>query len=357
MFQELKSLMNIFNPYESFMRIMVAIIIMAVVLLIRKRLTTALSKGAYKLTKIHIDEQRLLEIESYQKPLQWALVVFIFQILTYYVLPISLQVYFVKVPFSAIYLLLFGWGAGNLIDVLSKKHWENTENMNQTLFHLSFKVAKFILWAVIAVMILDQFGYNINGLLAGLGLGGLAVALAAQDTVSNLFGCVIIVVDKPFEINDWIQTSEIEGIVEEISFRSTRIRTFQNALVSMPNSKLSSSTITNWSKMEKRKLRFYINLTYSTTPQQIKVISQRIVDYLNSVNEIEKNSASVFFETMSSSSLDLRVDCAVSKVPINEFLEVREKVNYAVMNIVEEEKAGFAFPSQSIYIESMPKEN
>lgn len=349
------SLMNIVSSYEGILRILLAIILFVIVLVIRKNITKALSKWVYKLLKVRLDEQRLEEIESYQKPLQWMFIVLASQIIGHYVLPLSIQVLFFKIPFSTIYLVLFGLGAGNFIDALSKKHWDKSEAMNQTLLHLSFKVAKFLLWAVIAVMILDQFGYNINGLLAGLGLGGLAVALAAQDTVSNLFGCVIIVLDKPFEINDWIQTPDVEGIVEEISFRSTRVRTFQNALVSIPNSTLSSSIITNWSRMEKRKLRFYVNLTYSTTKEQLQNVAREIREYLDSQKDIEKGSAMVFFEEMSSSSLDLRVDCIILKSALKDFLTVREKINYAVMDIVNKEGAGFAFPSQSIYIESMPK--
>lgn len=349
------TMFGILSPYEVLIRTVIALVIVGVVFLNRTKFTSVLTKWFYKLTKIEMNEHREEEQISFQKQLQWIFVILALQVVTNLILPVTLQVYLAKIPFSAIYLVLFAWGATNLVDVLSHRNWNAAQSMNQTLLHLSFKVIKFLIWAVVAVMILDQFGYNINGLLAGLGLGGLAVALAAQDTVSNLFGCAIIVLDQPFEINDWIQTPDIEGIVEEISFRSTRIRTFQNALVSVPNSSLSNSIITNWSKMERRKLRFYVNLTYSTTKEQIQAISTKICDYLNSVEDIVDGSASVFFEEMSSSSLDLRVDCVVNHAGIKDFLRVREQVNYAVMDIVNEEGAGFAFPSQSIYIESMPK--
>lgn len=347
--------LDFLNPYQLIIRVCISVIVVAVIYLNKSKITAAITKWFYKLTKIEVNEHRAEEQISFQKQLQWMLVVFVVQLVVNFVLPLELQVYALKIPFSAIYLILFAWGASNFVDVLSHRHWNKAESMNATLLHLSFKVAKFLIWAVVAVMILDQLGYNINGLLAGLGLGGLAVALAAQDTVSNLFGCAIIVLDQPFEINDWIQTPDIEGIVEEISFRSTRIRTFQNALVSVPNSSLANSIITNWSKMERRKLRFYVNLTYSTTKEQIQSISTKICDYLNSVEDIVDGSASVFFEVMNSSSLDLRVDCVVNHAAMSEFLRVREQVNYAVMDIVNQEGAGFAFPSQSIYIESMPK--
>lgn len=349
------NLFTILSPYQILIRVAILVVVVGGVFLNRTKITSTLTKWFYKLTKIEMTEHHAEEMESFQKQLQWIFVVLSIQVMMNVLFPITTQTYLAKVPFSAIYLLLFAWGASNLVDVLSHRNWNATQSMNQTLLHLSFKVIKFLIWAVVAVMILDQFGYNINGLLAGLGLGGLAVALAAQDTVSNLFGCAIIVLDKPFEINDWIQTPDIEGIVEEISFRSTRIRTFQNALVSVPNSSLSNSIITNWSRMERRKLRFYVNLTYSTTKEQVQTISKRICDYLNSVEEIVDGSASVFFEVMNSSSLDLRVDCVVNDASLAVFLKVREQVNYAVMDIVNEEGAGFAFPSQSIYIESMPK--
>lgn len=263
------------------------------------------------------------------------------------------------IPFEAIYIILVGLFINNILEFLAiyykDQNGELAVNLSNTLLYMTCKVARVLVLIFLLGMVLSELGYDVSGIFAGLGLGGVAVALAAQDTISNLFGCVVILFDKPFEINDWIQTSDVEGIVEEISFRSTRIRTFQNAVVAVPNSSLANSLITNWSKMEERKLRFYINLTYSTKPEQIKAIKENVLAYLNSCSFVAEGSARVTFEELSASSLDLRVDAVITEKDIGPFLACREEINFKVIDIVNEHQGSFAFPSQSIYIEQMPE--
>lgn len=349
---------NIYGIDEGMIRliqIIVAIVFILLAFILRKKLTNFIVKTICRFLKLKADERLNKELEVIHKPLQWLITLFAIHISVLYILPISIQAFLTSIPWGVGYLLIVGWGIANFVDILSKRDWNTVGHMNKTLLHMTFKVVKYLIWALIVVMILDQFGFNINGLIAGLGLGGLAVALAAQDAVNNVFGCVVVILDKPFEIGDWIQTPDVEGTVEEISFRSTRVRTFQNALVSLPNSTIASSIITNWSKRNKRKLLFYVNLTYATSQEQVQNIVTKINDYLVSLPEIESDSIIVGFETMSSSSLDIKVDCMVLKNDGKLFLEVREKINYAIMDIVKSEGGDFAFPSQSVYIENMPK--
>ena len=134
-------------------------------------------------------------------------------------------------------------------------------NLNKTLMTFLKKALKVLLIVLAAIAILSETGTNVTTIITGLGLGGLTFALAAQDTAQNLFGGLVILLDKPFAVDDWISTPNIEGVVEDITFRSTRIRTFPNALVIVPNSSLVSSPITNWSRMNKRRATFSIGLT------------------------------------------------------------------------------------------------
>ncbi|MBE6114422.1 MAG: mechanosensitive ion channel family protein [Erysipelotrichaceae bacterium] len=336
-------------------QIAIAFALVLLVWILRKKITNFFVKVVCRFLKQENNSRLQSELVVLYTPLQWLVVFIALHLSVSYILPITIQAYLASIPWGVGYLLLIGWGSANFVDVLSKRDWNTVGHMNKTLLHMTFKVVKYLIWALIIVMILDQFGFNINGLIAGLGLGGLAVALAAQDAVNNVFGCVVVILDKPFEIGDWIQTPDVEGIVEEISFRSTRVRTFQNALVSLPNSTIASSIITNWSKRDKRKLLFYVNLTYSTSKEQVQNIVTKIKEYLVSSPDIDTNSVIVGFEVMNSSSLDIKVECSVLYNDGKKFLAVREKINYAIMDIVKEEGGDFAFPSQSVYIESMPK--
>ena len=350
--------------YSGIIRLLIVALLTLLAIAISKRVVSWGVKLVAKILKKEISTEQINEYQKDLKPLTYMWNILVFQvssnillvgsIITDTSIDLLITSALTAIPFSVIYLILTGLFLSNVLDFVLEKHKEaskDDKNLNATLLHMTYKVVRVLIWIIIGCMILSDLGYDVSAIFAGLGLGGVAIALAAQDTVSNLFGCVVVLLDKPFEINDWIQTPDVEGIVEEISFRSTRIRTFQNALVSVPNSELASSLITNWTQMKKRKLRFYINLTYSTTEEQIKRIKEELVAYLKTVEIIDPESVMVHFEEMSSSSLDLRVDSLLLEPSMKTLLAVREQVNFKVMEIVTNAGADFAFPSQSIYIE------
>src|SRR5699024_6731493 len=126
--------------------------------------------------------------------------------------------------------------------------------IDEILVSFLSRALQFIIIAMAISIVLQEFDYHIGGLITGLGIGGLAISLAAKDALANLFGGVVIVTEKPFTINDWIMTPSVEGTVEDISFRSTKVRTFDQALVVVPNATLANEAITNWSKMGKRRI-------------------------------------------------------------------------------------------------------
>lgn len=207
--------------------------------------------------------------------------------------------------------------------------------------------------AILGVLIfLSEFNININGLITGVGLGGVTFALAAKDTASNIFGGIVIISDKPFLVGDWIQTPDLEGIVEDITFRSTRVRTFDDALVVVPNSTLASASITNWSKMNKRKIKFSIGLTYDTSAETIQTIIDQIQESLIAHKNVVLDSVIVRFEEFSSSSLDISIMFFINETSLIELKKIKEEVNFVIMKIVKNNNADFAFPSTSVYIEN-----
>jgi len=201
-----------------------------------------------------------------------------------------------------------------------------------------------------ALMAIQNLGYSISGLLASLGIGGLAVALAAKDTLSNVFGSIMIILDRPFHIGDWVKAGDIEGTVEEVGFRSTKIRTFAKTLISVPNSTLTNMAIDNFSRMPKRRIKLNVGVTYETTPEQMREAVARIRTMLTEHPAVDQEFFLVNFTDFGASSLDIMVYCFTRTTVWGEYLEAREDVCLKIMDILEGLKLEFAFPSRSIYL-------
>ncbi|MBL0687066.1 MAG: mechanosensitive ion channel family protein [Sulfurospirillum sp.] len=209
---------------------------------------------------------------------------------------------------------------------------------------------------IIALMtIFEGWGINVSTFIASLGLIGMAFALAAKDTAANLFGSLVIFTDKPFKKDDWILTPDVEGTIESIGIRSTRVRTFAQALVSIPNAVIANSAITNWSQMGKRRIKMRLGLTYSTKTNQMKKILVDLRRMLKEHPDVHQDTIMVYFDQFEDSSLSLFCYFFTTTTAWAEYLEVRENVNLKIMEIIENNGAGFAFPSQSVYIEEGSK--
>ena len=200
-------------------------------------------------------------------------------------------------------------------------------------------------------MIISEWGYDINGFIAGLSLGGLAISLAAKDTLSNIIAGMIILADKPFSVGDWVLCNNIEGTVEQISFRSTSVRTIPQALVYIPNSLLTNTPIINYTKRNKRRIDITLGVMYSTTRKQLQEIVEKIREMLVNNEDIYKEDIIVAFSEMNSSSLDIRIICYSHFTDFTAYTYAREKINFAIMGILEEVGTSAAFPSTSVYIE------
>jgi MscS family membrane protein len=196
----------------------------------------------------------------------------------------------------------------------------------------------------------QNLGYSVSGLLGALGVGGLAMALAAKDTLANLFGGATILIDRPFRPGDWITLPGADGTVEEIGLRSTRIRTFAKTLVSIPNSNLANATVENHSLMPKRRIKFTVGVTYSTTPDQMRTLVQRIEDYLRGNADISQEFLMVKFTAFGPSSLDILVYCFTVTTDWVQHLQARQDVQLAVMDMVDDLGLSIAFPTQTVHL-------
>lgn len=213
---------------------------------------------------------------------------------------------------------------------------------------------RIVLLAIAIVIVLQEWEYDVGGLIAGLGLGGLAFALAAQDTAANLFGFTTIVGDRPLVVGEYIITPDVSGTVERVGFRSTRIRQLDQAIVTIPNSKLASSVILNWSRLSRRRVNFTIGITYAARSDDIRRLIERIEDLLKTHEAVIEDTITVLFTNFGDSALEILVRCYVTITDWTEYMREQQAIMLAVMDLVRELGLDFAFPSRSVYIENLP---
>lgn len=194
------------------------------------------------------------------------------------------------------------------------------------------------------------FNLNVATIIAGLGIGGIAVALAAQDTLQNLLGSFTIFADKPFEVGDLVRIDKYEGTIEKVGFRSTLIRTLDKTLVIIPNKKMVDSPLENLSLRNLRRMKFNISLKYDTPVEVMHKISKEIETYVNG-HDSTSNDTLVTFDSFGESALNIQVLYFIEIVDYNDYMHIREDINYRIMQIVAENKAEFAFPTQTVYHE------
>ena len=211
-----------------------------------------------------------------------------------------------------------------------------------------------------SVAILELWGIRVGPVIAGLGLFGVAVALGAQDLFKNLISGIMILMEKRFTVGDVILVSgEVEGVVEQIGFRSTLVRRFDSTPVMVPNYKFAEQSVTNYTRRHHRRIRWLIGLEYRTTIDQLRIIRDNISTLIENDKEFAKNKNASFYvriDSFSESSIDMLVQAFTVTNDWAEFLKIKENLAVKIIEIIEKNNAGFAFPSQSLYLESFPQD-
>ena len=348
-----------FFSYEiignSLSRWIFSLVTFAIFFVLRKQITRLIQNILNKISSSIQSTVTIPLFNTIHKPLRWIILLVGFNI-SISALTFNKEVDAFLIGFSnSVKIFLIAWILFLVVDFLysgSRVFLKKSHNQSfYNFMNLSKKFVKIIIAVVSIIFFLDLWGYNVNGLIASLGLVGMAVALAAQDTTKNIFGALMIFADTPFKVGDWIQTPQAEGTIEEIGMRSTKVRTFEDSLVSVPNGVVANTPVTNWSAMTKRRIKMTLGLTYSTTPEQMTTILKEMRELLQNDPDIDQKTIFVNFTDYSSSSLDIFCYFFTKTTVWGEYLSVREKINLEFMRIVQSNGASFAFPSQSIYIE------
>ena len=311
-----------------------------------------------KKTSIRTDDMIVKVIEG---PLKFLPVVIGFFIATTYININSELLGFIENVNRTLITIFIFWLLHQLIVPFSFLIKNFEEKLTTALVDWTLKGLKIIVIILGVVAILELWGIKVGPVIAGLGLFGVAVALGAQDLFKNLISGIMILMERRFMIGDIIHVKgEAEGTVEQIGFRSTLIRQFDSNMVMVPNFKFAEQSVTNYSRRLHRRIRWIIGLEYRTTVEQLKNIRNQIKDFIDK-DDFFANDGSSFFKSsyvridnFSDSSIDMLVQCFTKTTDWDKFIEIKEKLAITIKEIVEKEKAGFAFPSQSIYVESLP---
>ncbi len=338
--------------------------------------------------KDRFDEIFLNSLDSIRKPLSLLVFVFglkiAFDLLTYPEEPVkdSLVFYFIILTIISYILMLII--DNTLLTFLLERADKKNRTMRSELVNLLISVIKFIIILVAVLLFLVRAGIDISGILASLGIGGLAIALAAKETLSNFFGLIKIIADNSFSQGDWIEADGVEGTVVEIGFISTDIRTFDNALITVPNEKLANVPLKNWNRRSVgRRIKMHIGVTYGSKREAlheaIEAIRQMLIDHpgIASPETIDKNNILnawrqerkllksedkygikstllVYLDELADSSMNILVYCFSKTTDWARWLAVKEDVIFKIWEILDKHGLEFAFPSQSLYFD---KEN
>lgn len=333
----------------------IAIGIFLLFLLFRKLFT----KYIFKIIMRMINKTRINFLtnifQAFQRPVEW-----LFTIIGIY---LAVRAYpylnhqnelFEDVISSSI-IIVIAWGLFNLSSsssTLFRKINEKTNlKIDEILIPLLSKALQFIIVAITATIVLQEFGYNIEAFIAGLGLGGLAISLAAKDALANMVGGIVLISEKPFTIGDWILTPSVEGTVEEIRFRSTKIRTFADALVTVPNAILGNENITNWSKMGKRQISFTLQLAYDNPTEKVRRVVDRIESLVKEHEGVHPETIFVKFDEYGESGLGIFLYFFTKTTVWEEYLQVKEDINYKISDILHEEGVEIAVPARRLKVE------
>ena len=324
------------------------------IIVIFKILSSSLAYIIIKMFKFKVKDKKKIKENGFYKPLRS-----FFVVLGIYIgamalkLPENIFSVVTKI-FKICIIMLTAKGFANLFDSSSETFSKIREKLHiqgtDTTINFFSKIAKGLIYIVAAFIVIAEFGYDLSGLATGLGISSVVIALAAQDIAKSFLAGLSIISDRPFDIGDYIEVDTFAGTVEDITFRTTRIRDVNNQIIVLPNSFLTTASIINGTKREKRRYNLLLTLELNTPLEKVADLTENIKLALNTNSRILKENIRVFFDTISANGIDLSVSFYTDIIDLEEFLKFKEEINYTLLEIIEQEHVELAYPSQSIYL-------
>ena len=265
-----------------------------------------------------------------------------------FVLPLNTKINFIIRKSFKIFILYF------IFKGLTKLLNEDTKiikpSKDRAVNMFVLKIARCMMWLIYMFIVLKELGYDLSGIVAGLGIGSAAIALAAQDVVKSLISGVTIITDKPFSIGDWIEVGDYQGTVINISYRSTRIKNANNAIVTIPNSVITSTYVLNWNKLTSRRFDCSLNLSLETTSEEIKKVIKQIQLVLENDSNVIPETVQVFFDGISNYSNTIKIFMYIKETNYVKYLKIKEEIYCNLLGLIEKENIDLAYPTQTLYL-------
>ncbi|MBO6937227.1 MAG: mechanosensitive ion channel family protein [Deltaproteobacteria bacterium] len=241
-------------------------------------------------------------------------------------------------------------------DIFARRAEKTETKLDDQVVPLIRKTLKVFVVAVGLIFVLQNLDVDVGSLLAGVSLGGLAFTLAARDTVANLFGSISVFADQPFQVGDWVVIEGHEGVVEEVGMRSTRIRTFYDSVIAIPNSVVANAAVDNYGRRRYRRCLVTLGLTYATTPEQMQAFVEGVRGILKANPKVRQDSYEVHFKDFGDSALEVMLYFFFEVESYSDEMKQRQNVFLEVMRLADAIGVSFAFPTQTLHLETRAKE-
>lgn len=350
--QQINDLINYFKNLteEKIVDILIAVIIITIFCMFS-------SMFSYFIIKIFMKKDKSKEkikANGFYLPIK---VLFIF-------IGLSAGVYILQLPvtimeawrkiFRIVVICIITTGLVNVVDpksdIAKKFRRKDASNKEKTIANFRGRILKYVIYLFAGFFIVTELGYDVSGLVAGLGIGGAIVALAAQDFVKGLIAGMSILSDKPFLVGDWIEVGTEQGTVIDISFRCTKIRTSNNTVVTLPNSLITAVSVINWSKLKERRYDLNLKLPLETNSDTMETLVNRIRFVLQANKNVVPGTVQVHFNTIDQLGNNINIYLYTSIVDYGDYLQFRQDVNNQVLKVLESENVKLAYPGQNIYV-------
>ena len=314
-----------------------------------------------KLFKIKAKTKKDIKESAFYKPLKVFFIIFgIYLAAVFLKRPLNIDTNVMQVitkGFQVIAIIAFANGLANSFTQDSKVVNQLKKKMNKevsdNMFEFILKLIRVLIYIVAGFIVITfVLGINLNGLIAGLGISGVILTLAAQDTAKNLIGGLVIFIDKPFVVGDCIEMENYEGTIEDITFRTTRIRTYENALLNIPNSIIADAAVINWSKMEKRRYKTNLCLELDIPLEKLELLKEKIKKMLESRESVYDDSIIVKFDKITESGINVLIYTYTDSVDYTSYLSEVEDINMKIMKILREENVKLAYDTKTVYIKN-----
>lgn len=353
---------NIINQIKGISKENIIDLVIAVIIIILFfMISNLISYAIIKLFKIGTKNKEKIKNNGFYKPIRNLIrITGIYVGIMILKLPAEYGQFVVKLYKIAIIICVAN-GFASIFNPKSKlfsKLQEKTKfNGDERVAGFISKIIKIIVYLIAGYLVLLELGYNLGGLITGLGISSVVIALAAQDLAKNLLGGFTIIMDKPFKIGDWIEIGDYSGTVIDITFRSTKLKATDNEIVTLQNSVVSESSLKNWGNLDKRRYSVTLSLPLETSQKTIEKLINKIRFSLKSFEDIIQDSLQVHFSTISQTGLGIVIYFHTLKTDYTEYEYLKDKVNLELIKILESENVKLAYTGQNIYINNLDEEN